>query len=69
MDSALGVWVVVGMILLRLMVPLAITVALGYALRRLDAHWHPDDPGENLIKTERTKISIREEIPSVGRSG
>lgn len=68
MESALGIWVVVGMILLRLMVPLAITVALGYALRRLDRTWHPDEPGENLIQTERTKISIREEIPSVGRS-
>jgi hypothetical protein len=69
MEWALGIWVVVGMILLRLMVPLAITVALCYALRRLDAHWHPDEPGENLPQAKRSKISIREEIPSVGRPG
>jgi DMSO/TMAO reductase YedYZ heme-binding membrane subunit len=42
MEWALGIGVVVGMILLRLMVPVAITLALGYALRRLDAKWHPE---------------------------
>ena len=69
MESAIGVLVVIGMILLRLMVPLAITVGLGYALRRLDRKWHPDDAGENMRQAERPKISIGEEIPSVGRSG
>jgi hypothetical protein len=68
MEWTLGVWVVVGMIVLRLMVPLAITFALGYALRRLDAHWHPEDAAETQTQAERSKIAIREELPPVGRS-
>jgi len=68
MEWAQGIWAIVGMIFLRLMVPVAITVALGYALRRLDNTWHPDEAGENLTQIERPKISIREEIPPVGRS-
>jgi hypothetical protein len=47
MGWAFGVGVTVGMILLRLVVPLAITVALSYALHRLDAKWHPEVTGEN----------------------
>jgi DMSO/TMAO reductase YedYZ heme-binding membrane subunit len=47
MGWALGVGVTVGMILLRLIVPLAITVALSYALHRLDARWHPEATVEN----------------------
>ena len=69
MEWALGVWVVVGMIVLRLMVPLAITFALGYALRRLDRKWHPDDAGESLPQAEISRIAIREEIPPLGRPG
>jgi uncharacterized membrane protein YraQ (UPF0718 family) len=37
-----GVLVVVGMFLLRLGVPLAITLAVGYWLRRLDARWEAE---------------------------
>lgn len=48
---------VVGMFLLRLGVPLAITVAVGYWLRRLDARWQAeaqaqweaDDPSQKEI--------------------
>ena len=68
MEWALGVWVVVGMIVLRLAVPLAIMLALGYALRRLEARWHPEDAVENLTQVERSKIPIRDELPPIGRS-
>jgi hypothetical protein len=69
MEWTLGIWVVVGMILLRLMVPLAITFALGYALRRLDRKWHPENGSENLTQAEISRIAIREEIPPLGRPG
>jgi hypothetical protein len=36
-----GFAVVVLMFLLRLMVPVAISFAVGYALHRLDVRWHP----------------------------
>ena len=35
-----GVVAVVLMLLLRVAVPVAITVAIGYVLHRLDARWH-----------------------------
>jgi hypothetical protein len=47
MGWALSIGVSVGMILLRVIVPLAITVALSYALHRLDAKWHPEVTTEN----------------------
>jgi hypothetical protein len=53
MDWLLGTGVVIGMFLLRLGVPLLFTVALGWALHRLDAKWHsepadkPDAGGQN----------------------
>ncbi len=40
-----GIWdavVIAGMFILRLGVPLAITVAIGYLLRRLDAKWQAE---------------------------
>jgi hypothetical protein len=37
-----GVAIVVGMLLLRLAVPVAISFAAGYALHRLDVRWHPE---------------------------
>jgi hypothetical protein len=42
MGWASGIQVIVGMFLLRLIVPLVITLALSYALHRLDAKWHPE---------------------------
>lgn len=37
-----GVVVVILMLLLRLAVPVAFTLAIGYALHRLDIRWHPE---------------------------
>jgi len=34
-----GLTVTIGMILVRLLIPLALTVLVCWALRRLDAHW------------------------------
>jgi hypothetical protein len=56
-DPVEEVLVVVGMFLLRLGVPLAITLAVGYGLRRLDAkwqaealaRWEADDPSQKEI--------------------
>ena len=42
MGWILGMRLIVGMFLLRLIVPLVITLALSYALHRLDAKWHPE---------------------------
>lgn len=42
MEWLSGIGVLVGMLLLRLAAPLLITVALGWALHRLDAKWHPE---------------------------
>ena len=53
MDWLFGTGMVVGMFLLRLGVPLLITVVLGWALHRLDAKWQseaadkPDAGGQN----------------------
>jgi hypothetical protein len=41
MEQALGLQVVWGMFILRVAVPLAITLAVSYVLQRLNAHWHP----------------------------
>jgi hypothetical protein len=46
MEWVLGVGAVVGMFFLRLVVPAAITLALGYALHRLNAQWHPEAQSE-----------------------
>lgn len=46
MEWALGTGVVLGMFLLRLMVPVLVTVALSFALHRLDAKWHRDEGGQ-----------------------
>jgi len=37
----MGLEVVVGMFLLRVVLPVTITVLAGYALHRLDVKWHP----------------------------
>jgi hypothetical protein len=42
MEGLYGVLVIGGMIVLRLIVPLGIMLALGYALHRLDTKWHPE---------------------------
>jgi hypothetical protein len=42
MDWLLGVVVITGMFVLRLGVPLAITLAVGYLHRRLDAKWQAE---------------------------
>lgn len=42
MDQLLEVAVITGMFVLRLGVPLAITLAVGYLLRRLDAKWRAE---------------------------
>lgn len=42
MDGWLQILAVVGMFILRLGVPLAITLAVGYWLRRLDAKWQAE---------------------------
>ena len=34
-----GLTVTVGMVVVRLLIPLVVTVLLCWALRRLDAHW------------------------------
>ena len=41
MDWLSGTAVIVGLFALRLGVPLAITLVIGYLLHRLDAGWHP----------------------------
>ena len=40
MDWLSGTLVVMGLFLLRLGLPLAVTMIVVYWLRRLDAHWH-----------------------------
>jgi hypothetical protein len=42
MGWTLGILIVVGMLLLRLVVPLLVTFALGYALHRLAEERHPE---------------------------
>jgi hypothetical protein len=39
MSWSLGIEVIVGMLILRVIVPVGITFALGYALHRLDLKW------------------------------
>ena len=47
MEWAFGVGVIVGMVLLRLMVPVVVTLAVAHALRRLEARWRLEGAGEN----------------------
>lgn len=42
MEWLMGLGVVAGMMVLRLAVPAAITLAIMYGLHRLDVRWHPD---------------------------
>ena len=41
MESLVGIGIMAGMLSLRLAVPLALTVAFVYSVRRLDARLHP----------------------------
>jgi hypothetical protein len=43
MEWQTGILTMAGMLVLRLAVPLAITFALGYALRRLDNRWQAEE--------------------------
>ena len=45
MSWSLGIEVIVGMLILRIIVPVGITLALGYALHRLDAKWQAQPAG------------------------
>lgn len=53
MEGLSGIGVVVEMFLLRLIVPLLITIALSWALHRLDAKWHPETNGEPDIERQK----------------
>jgi hypothetical protein len=56
MDALLQILAVVGMFILRLGVPLAITLAVGYWLRRLDAKWQ----AEALARKADTALARQE---------
>ncbi len=42
MNGLQGSLVIVGLFMLRLGAPLAVTTAVGYSLRRLEERWHAD---------------------------
>jgi hypothetical protein len=60
MDGLLEVLVIIGMFILRLGVPLLVTVALGYLLRRLDTRWEAEAQAE--AKTRR-KMEVAQQQP------
>jgi hypothetical protein len=43
MDRLSGTLIIVGLFVLRLVVPLAVTLAVGYLLRRLEVKWQAEN--------------------------
>jgi hypothetical protein len=41
MDWLMATMTIIGLLILRIGVPLVITLTLGYVLHRLDTKWHP----------------------------
>jgi len=65
MELLFGVRVMAGMFFLRLVVPLAITLALAYGLHRLDVRWNPDELGRMAISAG----VLSKKVPSGENSG
>jgi len=58
MDKLLEVTVVAGMFLLRIGVPLAITLAVAYFLRRLDTRWQSEAWAEWEASQPQEKVKV-----------
>jgi hypothetical protein len=58
MDSFYAAIIVLGFFLLRLGVPLLITAAVCYGLRRLDAHWQAEAEVEKITRPEVAIVNI-----------
>lgn len=58
MEAIYTTMVVLGFFLLRLGVPLLITAAVCYGLRRLDAHWQAEAAAEKRDRPEATIVKI-----------
>lgn len=50
MESLTNIWSIVLLFVLRLGVPLLITLALGYFLKRLDARWQAEARQERMVR-------------------
>ena len=59
MDRVLEVLVIVGLFLLRLGIPIIITLAVGYLLRRLDAKWEAEAQENSQSSTTPQMASTR----------
>lgn len=74
MDIWLSTLGVIGLFILRLGVPLAITLAIGYCLRRLDAKWQAEAQAQRLMAQDEVQhgleaesLTVREkEVPGLG---
>lgn len=65
MDELLAAAAVVSMFVLRLGVPLAITLAVAYLLRRLDAKWQAEAWLKREVSRARGKTSAEPELLKV----
>lgn len=69
MDQLLGPLVIVGLFLLRLGVPLAVTLAVGYLLRRLDAKWEAEESARTETVPGERQAAARQPCWTVIRCG
>ena len=67
MDGLLEAAVIVGMFILRLGVPLAITLAVAYFLRRLDARWQAEAWAEWQASQPQEEVSATARGLKVGK--
>lgn len=62
MDWLLQTVIILGMFVLRLGVPLAITLAVGYWLRRLDAKWQAEAQAQREAELSQQQAPLDAEI-------
>jgi hypothetical protein len=56
METFYSVFIVLGMFLLRLGLPLTITIAVAYGLRRLDARWEAEAQAQQLATNPQVDL-------------
>lgn len=59
-----GPIIILGMFILRLGVPLAVTLAVGYWLRHLDAKWKAEAPAREARRVDQQEMIVEPEYGS-----
>lgn len=63
MESLTNIWSITFLFVLRLGVPLIVTLAIGYVLKRLDARWQAEAREDRKVREAVTRQPVTAPIP------